>query len=84
MSILVDQQDETINAIEDQAGTVVKDTEAGYVVSCRVCKQTETLAIQFGIYRESGYISTSCSQEALDLLLHYSRRPHHCWHRGRH
>ena len=50
MSVLVEQQDETINAVEGQAETVVKDTEAGYVVSCRVCKRTETLAIQSGIY----------------------------------
>jgi t-SNARE complex subunit (syntaxin) len=29
MSVLVEQQDETINTIETQAETVVKDTEAG-------------------------------------------------------
>jgi t-SNARE complex subunit (syntaxin) len=33
MSVLVEQQDETINAIETQAESVVKDTEAGYVDS---------------------------------------------------
>lgn len=31
MSVLVEQQDETINNIETQAATVEKDTEAGYV-----------------------------------------------------
>lgn len=36
MSVLVEQQDETINTIEAQADTVVKDTEAGYV-SVRFC-----------------------------------------------
>ena len=30
MSVLVEQQDETINAIETQAATVERDTEAGY------------------------------------------------------
>ena len=29
MSVLVEQQDETINVIQDQAANVVKDTEAG-------------------------------------------------------
>jgi hypothetical protein len=33
MSILVEQQDETINTIEQQAFNVQKDTEAGYVVT---------------------------------------------------
>lgn len=31
MSVLVEQQDETINVIQSQAGAVEKDTEAGYV-----------------------------------------------------
>jgi syntaxin 1B/2/3 len=31
MSVLVEQQDETINVIETQAAGVEKDTEAGYV-----------------------------------------------------
>jgi len=31
MSVLVEQQDETINNIEQIAGTVEKDTEAGSV-----------------------------------------------------
>jgi syntaxin 1B/2/3 len=31
MSVLVEQQDETINVIETTAGAVEKDTEAGYV-----------------------------------------------------
>lgn len=30
MSVLVEQQDETINTIETQAAAVEKDTEAGY------------------------------------------------------
>lgn len=30
MSVLVEQQDETINTIETQAQNVEKDTEAGY------------------------------------------------------
>lgn len=35
MSVLVEQQDETINVIETQAAGVEKDTEVGYVaVSC--------------------------------------------------
>lgn len=31
MSVLVEQQDETINVIETTAGNVEKDTEVGYV-----------------------------------------------------
>ena len=31
MSVLVEQQDETINAIETQAAGVEKDTEIGFV-----------------------------------------------------
>jgi syntaxin 1B/2/3 len=30
MSVLVEQQDETINTIEATAGVIEKDTEAGY------------------------------------------------------
>jgi t-SNARE complex subunit (syntaxin) len=33
MSVLVEQQDETITAIETQADTVQKDMETGYVFS---------------------------------------------------
>lgn len=32
MSIMVEQQEETINAIQETAQTVEKDTEAGYVI----------------------------------------------------
>ena len=41
MSVLVEQQDETIKAVENQAEAVVNDTEAGYVVFCCVGKQTD-------------------------------------------
>lgn len=34
MSVLVEQQDETINVIETTAATVEKDVEVGYVGSC--------------------------------------------------
>jgi len=38
MSILVEQQDETINVIETQAAAVEKDMEVGYVFIClRLC-----------------------------------------------
>ena len=33
MSVLVEQQDETINTIETQAAAVEQDTEAGFVPS---------------------------------------------------
>lgn len=35
MSVLVEQQDETINVIETQAAGVEKDTEVGYVLQDR-------------------------------------------------
>lgn len=36
MSVLVEQQDETINVIEERANEVEKDMETGYVIHCFV------------------------------------------------
>lgn len=41
MSVLVEQQDETINTIETQAAGVEKDTEAGYVHTGRHERYTQ-------------------------------------------
>lgn len=46
MSILVEQQNDTINVIETQAEGVMKDTEAGYVpfILILVCRRLITVA----------------------------------------
>lgn len=45
MSILVEQQEETINAIETTAAAVEKDTEAGYARSLLVGNKTNMILL---------------------------------------
>ena len=78
MSVLVEQQDETINTIEAQADTVQKDVEAGYVYTLHSVEVVLNRGPQAGLYRKGRCICPSCSQKAMDMLLHHSDRPDHC------
>jgi hypothetical protein len=81
MSVLVEQQDETITAIETTAGNVQKDTEAGYIPFSLALLAVLIAISQSRLYREGRGISPCCSQEAVDMLHshigHPGNRGHH-------
>lgn len=75
MSILVEQQDETIEAIQTAAMSVEKDTEVGYVQAFSSRFMCLISAIKIAIHRQSRCFGSSCTQEAVDLLRHHSHHP---------
>lgn len=82
MSVLVEQQDEQINVIEEQAAVVEKDVEAGYV-SLRVhfgrkkLTTYATVSFQSAIYRKGRRFRQSSTEEEVDLLHHLLDSPHY-------
>jgi hypothetical protein len=83
MSVLVEQQDETIQAIETAAGGVEKDTEAGYVNRIAKASAIANSLSQSWIHREGRHIGPWRPQKAVDLFHPHSRHPRHRWHRRR-
>jgi len=61
MSVLVEQQDETVTAIEAQADTVQKDMEMGYVLLVDIHEKRRSQSSQFGIHGEGRSIRSGCS-----------------------
>lgn len=84
MSVLVEQQDETINVIETTAATVEKDVEVGYVGFQRSYYDEILimLFVQSELHREGCGFCKSSTQEALDLLYPYTHHScHYRYHR---
>jgi hypothetical protein len=80
MSVLVEQQDDTINVIETQAHGVEKDTEAGYVSLIISASRVSSPALTVlgtpkkllnrpgPLARSDGFASSSFSSFSLSLL----------------
>lgn len=71
MSMLVEQQDETIATIETQAGQVNQDMEQGYVPSRLLARQRLTLSPRFQseIHRAGCDKGAKGKEKEVDLLL---------------
>lgn len=62
MSVLVEQQDETIQAIETAAAGVEKDTEAGYVIRLLHVYHHSQLVCSLG-YTEKAVVSARAARK---------------------
>ena len=81
MSVMVEQQDETINVIETTAAAVEKDVEVGYVDFGLRCGAGIDFELQSQLHGEGCGFGAGSTKEALDLLHPCPRHPCNHWYR---